>query len=233
MQEAQTSSTTPMRQNAQGHWVPESLIAPADKLRDEVVLAIIAAAREQRAQLAAFKIGAMQQIADFVDLSSEQYGVAWGGTKGNVTLLSFDGRYKLIRAVGEHRKFDERIQAAKVLIDQCIARWSNGASPEIRALVDHAFRVSKAGHIDVNQVLSLRQLNIVAVGGVQATSMGVEQPAVETITGAADRHYGTALRRFTGRCAAQHRFRAGHDNTRHKRFGNVVISPHFQAHDHV
>ncbi|WP_421323638.1 DUF3164 family protein [Aeromonas sp. 604176] len=160
MQEAQTSSTTPMRQNAQGHWVPESLIAPADKLRDEVVMGIIAAAREQRAQLAAFKIGAMQQIADFVDLSAEQYGVAWGGTKGNVTLLSFDGRYKLIRAVGEHRKFDERIQAAKALIDQCIERWSDGASSEIRALVDHAFRVSKSGHIDVNQVLSLRQLNI-------------------------------------------------------------------------
>lgn len=160
MQEAQTSSTTPMRQNAQGHWVPENLIAPADKLRDEVVLAIIAAAREQRAQLAAFKIGAMQQINDFVDLSSEQYGVAWGGTKGNVTLLSFDGRYKLILAVGEHRKFDERIQAAKALIDQCIDRWSDGASSEIRALVNHAFRVSKSGHIDVNQVLSLRQLNI-------------------------------------------------------------------------
>ena len=160
MQEAQTSSTTPMRQNVQGHWVPENLIAPADKLRDEVVMGIIAAAREQRAQLAAFKIGAMQQIADFVDLSAEQYGVAWGGTKGNVTLLSFDGRYKLIRAVGEHRKFDERIQAAKALIDQCIERWSDGASSEIRALVDHAFRVSKSGHIDVNQVLSLRQLNI-------------------------------------------------------------------------
>ncbi|WP_429028678.1 DUF3164 family protein [Aeromonas veronii] len=136
------------------------MIAPADKLRDEAVLAIIAAAREQRSQLAAFKIGAMQQIADFVDLSAEQYGVAWGGTKGNVTLLSFDGRYKLIRAVGEHRKFDERIQAAKALIDQCIERWSDGASSEIRALVDHAFRVSKSGHIDVNQVLSLRQLNI-------------------------------------------------------------------------
>ncbi|WP_349917762.1 DUF3164 family protein [Aeromonas veronii] len=160
MQEAQTSNTTPMRQNAQGHWVPENLIAPADKLRDEVVMAIIAAAREQRSLLAAFKIDAMQQIADFVDLSAEQYGVAWGGTKGNVTLLSFDGRYKLIRAVGEHRKFDERIQAAKTLIDQCIARWSDGADAKLRALVDHAFRVSKAGHIDVNQVLSLRQLNI-------------------------------------------------------------------------
>ena len=160
MQEAQTKDTTPMRQNAQGHWVPENLIAPADKLRDEVVMGIIATAKEERSRLAAFKIGAMQQIADFVDLSAERYGVAWGGTKGNVTLLSFDGRYKLIRAVGEHRKFDERIQAAKAQIDACIERWSEGSSGEIRALVDHAFRVNKQGRIDVNQVLSLRQLKI-------------------------------------------------------------------------
>ena len=31
---------------------------------------------------------------------------------------------------------------------------------EIRALVDHAFRVNKGGHVDVNQVLSLRKLEI-------------------------------------------------------------------------
>jgi len=157
-----TASTTQpaLRQNAQGHWVPENLISPADLLRDELVKAIVARAAEQRGQLAAFKLATLQQIEDFVDLSAEQYGVSWGGAKGNITLLSFDGRYKICRAVGEHRKFDERIQAAKVLIDQCIERWSDGASPELRALVDHAFRVSKAGHIDVNQVLSLRQLNI-------------------------------------------------------------------------
>lgn len=66
----------------------------------------------------------------------------------------------LPRAVGEHRIFDERIQAAKTLIDTCINQWSGGADEKIMALVDHAFRVNKQGKIDINQVLGLRQLNI-------------------------------------------------------------------------
>jgi len=148
------------RMNAAGHLVPEDLIKPVDKLRDDVVKGIVAKAIEQRNNLAAFKLQSMQQIADFCDLSSEEYGVEWGGTKGNVTLMSFDGHYKLIRAVGEHRVFDERIQAAKKLIDECIEKWSEGAQSELKALVEHAFRVNKQGRIDVNQVLSLRQISI-------------------------------------------------------------------------
>nr|WP_314523884.1 DUF3164 family protein [uncultured Rahnella sp.] len=148
------------RINAQGHLVPESQVKPLDKLRDEVVMNIIESARQQRQQLVTFKLNSMQQIADFIDLSAAEYGVEFGGAKGNVSLVSFDGRYKLLRAVGEHRVFDERIQAAKTLIDTCINQWSGGADEKIMALVDHAFRVNKQGKIDINQVLGLRQLNI-------------------------------------------------------------------------
>lgn len=148
------------RLNAQGHLVPEGQIKAIDLLRDDVVKSVVKAARIEQQRLAAFKAEAMNHIADFVDLSAEEYGVNYGGTKGNVTLVSFDGRYKLQRAMGEHRIFDERIQAAKTKIDACIQRWSEGSSDQIKALVDHAFRVNKQGHIDVNQVLSLRQLDI-------------------------------------------------------------------------
>ncbi|KEA51811.1 MULTISPECIES: DUF3164 family protein [Mangrovibacter] len=148
------------RINAQGHYVPESQIKPLDKLRDEVVLAIVEAAHLQRKSLAEFKLGSMAKVGDFIDVSAAEYGVEYGGAKGNVTLVSFDGRYKIIRAVGEHRVFDERIQAAKKLIDTCISEWSGGADEKIMALVDHAFRVNKQGKIDINQVLGLRQLNI-------------------------------------------------------------------------
>ncbi|EMX0849564.1 DUF3164 family protein [Pluralibacter gergoviae] len=148
------------RINAQGHYVPESQVKALDKLRDDVVLAIVDAAKKQRQALAAFKLQAMSEVSDFIDVSAAEYGVEYGGTKGNVTLVSFDGRYKLVRAVGEHRVFDERIQAAKTLIDACISEWSGGADEKIMALVDHAFRVNKQGKIDINQVLGLRQLNI-------------------------------------------------------------------------
>lgn len=158
-----TETTTPpegYRKNGQGYLVPESQVKPIDKLRDDVVLKIVESARQQRQQLVAFKLESMQQIADFVDLSAAEYGINYGGTKGNVTLTSFDGKYRVIRSVGEHRVFDERIQAAKTLIDDCINRWSGGANAKLMALIEHAFRVNKQGKIDVNQVLSLRQLDI-------------------------------------------------------------------------
>nr|WP_213680099.1 DUF3164 family protein [Serratia marcescens] len=148
------------RKNAQGHLVPENLIRPVDKLRDDVVLKLIESAKVVRQQMAAFKIEALAQIADFVDLSASEYGVEFGGAKGNVLLTSFDGRYQVRRAVGDHRVFDERIQAAKSLIDECVIKWSDGANDNLKALVDHAFRVNKQGRIDVNQVLSLRQIAI-------------------------------------------------------------------------
>lgn len=156
------------RKNALGHLVPESRIKPIDKLRDEVVARIVDAAKTQRQQLLAFKIESMQSISDFVDLSAAEYGVDFGGAKGNVLLTSFDGRYRVCRAIGDHRIFDERIQAAKTLMDECIANWSGGADEKIMALVEHAFRVNKQGKIDVNQVLSLRQLNIDDPKWVQA-----------------------------------------------------------------
>ena len=90
----------------------------------------------------------------------QQYGVTYGGAKGNITLTSYDGSMKVERAIGEHRIFDERIQAAKAQIDACIKCWSEGASANLVAMVDHAFRVNKQGRIDVNQVLSLRNLAI-------------------------------------------------------------------------
>ncbi|MEW8796911.1 DUF3164 family protein [Klebsiella michiganensis] len=148
------------RQNAQGYLVPENLIRPVDKLRDDVVIDIVTAARVLQKAMADFKAVSMMKITDFIDLSSQEYGVEYGGTKGNVTLPSFDGQFKILRAVGDHRVFDERIQAAKKLIDACVIEWSEGANDKIKALVDHAFRVNKQGRIDVNEVLGLRQIDI-------------------------------------------------------------------------
>ncbi|UQV24033.1 DUF3164 family protein [Vibrio sp. J383] len=156
----QTQPQEGFRFNGQGHQVPVSKIKDVDLLRDDVVADIVQKAIATQETLALFKKEVMQNVADFVDLSSAEFDVKYGGTKGNVTLLSFDGKYKVQRSIGEHRVFDERIQAAKAKIDECINRWNENSSDEIKALVDLSFRVNKQGHIDVNQVLSLRQLNI-------------------------------------------------------------------------
>lgn len=147
------------RMNALGDLVPESRIKPIDLIRDELVRKVIADAQQQQKRLAAFKLQAMNEVADFVELSADQYDVKYGGAKGNVTLTSFDGKYRLVRAKGEHRVFDERMQAGKAKLDEIINRRSEGADDLIKALVERAFRVNKQGHIDVNQVLGLRSIS--------------------------------------------------------------------------
>lgn len=148
------------RQNRQGHLVAEANIKPIDQARDELVLELVAKAKVINGILADFKARTFDDVAAFVSLSAEQYGVQLGGEKGNVSLMSFDGRYKVVRQIQELIRFDERLQAAKELIDDCLQEWSEGAREELKVLVTDAFRVDQQGNIRTGQVLGLRRLDI-------------------------------------------------------------------------
>ncbi|HEY1129618.1 MAG TPA: DUF3164 family protein [Roseateles sp.] len=148
------------RKDAKGRLINEKQIKPIDLARDELVTEIVAKAKELQAVMRKFKTGTFGDIAAFVALSGEQYRVQLGGTKGNVTLVSFDGRYKVLRAIQDRITFDERLQAAKALIDQCLTDWTENARDELRTLINDAFRVDAAGNIRTMEVLRLRRLEI-------------------------------------------------------------------------
>lgn len=148
------------RPNANGDLVLIANIKEIDLLRDEVVQEIAAEARERSGELAAFKTGVMDRIQDFVSMSAARFKVKLGGTKGNLSLISFDGRYKVVVANQDYITFDERLQIAKAIIDKCIKKWSDGSTPEILALVNDAFQVDRAGNVSIRRILGLRQLDI-------------------------------------------------------------------------
>jgi hypothetical protein len=110
--------------------------------------------------LDAFKQRIRDDIYTFVELSANQYGKTWGGKKGNITLSTYDGAYRLVVAMNDQIIFDERLQIARKIIAGCLDRWSSGARPEIRMLVNDAFQVDKAGKINAARVLGLRRLDI-------------------------------------------------------------------------
>lgn len=148
------------RADANGRLVPEAMIKPIDRTRDELVLELVRQAMAMHAALVEFKGKVFNDINAFVDLSAEQYGVKFGGKKGNLTLYTFDGRYKVQVAIAEHMVFDERLQAAKHLIDECIIDWSQNSRDEIKVLVQSAFDTDKEGKINTGRVLGLRRLDI-------------------------------------------------------------------------
>lgn len=146
--------------DARGALIPESMIKPIDKERDALVKALVARAKPLQQNLRDFKQDAFADIQALVDLSAEQYGAVIGGKKGNVTLYSFDGKYKVQRAMQDRIAFDERIQAAKALIDACVAEWTRDARPELLAIIDRAFSTDKEGEINPGRVLQLRRHDI-------------------------------------------------------------------------
>lgn len=146
--------------NAQGHLVPREQVKEIDLLRDELVQEKIIKVKDMQEKLRTIKDEIMNDVAAFVSISAERFGVKFGGEKGNVSLFSFDGKYKIIRQVAENLTFDEGLQAAKLLVDECLKEWSKDSPSELRAIIDQAFRVDRQGRINTNGILQLRRLNI-------------------------------------------------------------------------
>lgn len=148
------------KKDEKGRLIPVDLIKPIDQQRDQIVQEIVADAKKLSATITSFKTQTSDNIQAFVELSAEEYGVHFGGKKGNITLISFDGQYKVTRAISERLVFDERLQVAKELIDGCIRRWSQGSSDNIKVLVQDAFQTDKQGQINTGRILGLMRLDI-------------------------------------------------------------------------
>jgi hypothetical protein len=151
------SNTIPdgYKANAQGHLVPVSTIKPIDLLRDQTVNTIAAKAQNLFKALAEFKSSTFSDLEAFVATSAAQYGVEVGGDKGNLTLHSYDGRFKIVRSVADLIRFDEQLIAAKKLVDDCLSEWTDESRDELRALVNQAFQVNATGSVRTSEVLRL------------------------------------------------------------------------------
>lgn len=148
------------KRDARGHLIPLSMIKPIDATRDKLVVELVEKAKVLHRAIADFKATVFGDVAAFVQLSGEEYGVKLGGKKGNITLFTFDGTFKILLATADKIMFDERLQAAKALVDECIADWSKGSTPEIKVLVQEAFQADKEGNLNTGRILGLRRLEI-------------------------------------------------------------------------
>ncbi len=146
--------------DSQGRLVPKTMVPDIDQQRDSVVREMVLSAKNLRKRMQDFKASAMGDVQAFVELSAEKYGVHLGGQKGNTSLVTFDGRYKVQVAISEHLSFDERLKAAKKLIDECLTNWTEDSRDEIKTIILDAFQVDKEGKLNTARILGLRRLDI-------------------------------------------------------------------------
>lgn len=147
-------------QNALGHLVPLAQIREQDLLRDAVVHTLAHDAKLLHEALCEYKQRAQQDVADLIRVAAEKYGAKVGGDKGNITLVSFNGRYKVTRSMAAVITFTEELQAAKALIEACIEKWSDGADDRLKTLVMRAFKPNAKGELNTNAVMGLLRLEM-------------------------------------------------------------------------
>lgn len=151
---------TEYMRDGKGALVPVSLIKPQHLLEDELVRKVMGYAIALSAQVARFKEHTFDDLGQFEALLAQQYGATLGGAKGNKTLTSHDGLFKITVQVADNIVFGSELQIAKSLVDECLNEWSQGSRDEIRAIVQRAFNTDKAGQINRSEIFMLLRLEI-------------------------------------------------------------------------
>lgn len=147
-------------ENGLGHLVPVANVAELDRLRDETVRRLVSLAECTGALVEEFRTRAEADVAAFAELSAQQYGAEIGGEKGNVTLTSYDGSLRVVRARADRITFTEAVRVTRELCFRCIEKWSEGVNANLATCVRRSFETDKNGHLSAAKILSLRSYEI-------------------------------------------------------------------------
>ncbi|MDB5658341.1 MAG: hypothetical protein JWS10_956 [Cypionkella sp.] len=146
--------------DAKGAMVPVSLIKPQHLLEDGLVRKVMGHAIALSEQVSRFKEHTFDDLGSFEALLAQEYESTVGGAKGNKTLTTHDGLFKVSVQVADNIVFGPELQIAKGLVDECLNEWAQGARDEIRAIVTRAFNTDKAGQINRSEIFMLLRLEI-------------------------------------------------------------------------
>ncbi|RUS64896.1 DUF3164 family protein [Pseudorhodobacter sp. E13] len=155
-----TVGETQYMRDGKGGLIPTSLIKPQSLLEDELVRKVMGYAVALSDQVSRFKEHTFDDIGGFEALLAQEYRATIGGAKGNKTLMTHDGLFKVQVQVADNIVFGPELQIAKALVDECLNEWAEGARDEIRAIVTRAFNTDKEGQINRSEIFMLLRLEI-------------------------------------------------------------------------
>lgn len=143
--------------NAEGDLIPVSRIYPHEKKSDKLVESLHKRIEKLQEKIKAEKVLIVQLVQKYLDEIAADYNEEW---EGNTTIYNFDKTKQIEVRLAKHFVTDERLNIAKKKIDNLIMKWSDGASDNIIALVNKAFKIDRKSNIDIKQILGLRELKI-------------------------------------------------------------------------
>lgn len=146
-------------EDSKGRFIRVEQVSDYEKEKDELVRGLIAKAEEVHDHLKTFKLSTMGDLYAFIELAFEKYDAKKRDVK-NFQLKSFDGSLKVTVSVSDFLTFDEKLKAAKSLIDECLTEWAEDARPELQSFIAQAFEVDKEGNVSPSKILPLLKHDI-------------------------------------------------------------------------
>lgn len=143
-----------------GALLPISTVKPQHVLEDELVRQEIGHAIALSEQVSRFLAHTHENIGAYEALIAEAYGAKVGGKKGNKTLMTYDGLFKMTVQVADHVVFGPELQVAKTLVDECLTDWSASSGDELKAVITRAFNMDREGQVNRAALYSLLRLEI-------------------------------------------------------------------------
>lgn len=144
-----------------GNVIPASIIDVQIKRREALITGLMKKIRAEQARLEKLKSQVSQQIRKYMESNDHvpktAHGKQW---RGNMTLTNFDQTEQIEVKVSRTMVFDERLNAAKVIIDECLGRWSKDSNDNLRVAITEAFDVDKSGTVDTKMILRLTKWKI-------------------------------------------------------------------------
>ncbi|MFT6668666.1 MAG: hypothetical protein ACJAVZ_000112 [Afipia broomeae] len=141
--------------DGKGGYQPVETIKPQHLIEDETVRKILGYGIALSDQMARFKEHTFDDIGSHEAILEQEFNTKVGGAKGNKTLQTVDGLFKVQVQVSDYIAFGPELQIAKALFDECLNEWAADARAELRALVTNAFQTDKTGNINRSRIFML------------------------------------------------------------------------------
>lgn len=146
--------------DAKGGFMPMNMVQAQDQLEDEVVRKIVGYMLAASEQIGRLKQHILRDVDEFSELLEAEYEATVGGKKGNKTLRSYNGLFKVEVRINDFVDFGPSLQTAKGLVDECLVEWAEDAHDNIRAIITNAFHTDNAGQVNRTELIKLTKLPI-------------------------------------------------------------------------
>ncbi len=157
------------RVNEDGYWLNKKgeethsdLIRADEKIKDELVEGLVGRTLKMSETLKEFKEEAFTDVESYFELLLQNYGLDGkkNSKKGNIVLENYSGTMKVQLSNADSISFDEKLQVAKLKIDECLHELTKRASPAIKTLITKSFEVDKKGDVNAKKILALKSYDI-------------------------------------------------------------------------